>query len=116
MATTNPWPGAAPQFASNWEEQDEPSTIRSSMDVSFPKVRRRYTKGMGRFRVTMVGTKAEGAAVKSFFRSECQSGVNFHTFLHPFDNTVQTFRFIEAPAISNLSALAVTISMQWEQL
>jgi hypothetical protein len=116
MATTNPWPGTAPQFASGWEQQSDPVTIRSNMDVSFPKVRRRYTKAMKTYQVTMVGTKAEGNAVQSFFDLECQGGVNFHTFLHPFENTLQTFRFIESPSVNNLSSQAVTISMSWEQL
>ena len=116
MATTNPWPGTAPQYAASWEQQSQPVTIRSNMDVSFPKVRRRYTKAMNQYRVSMVGTKAQGAAVESFFELECQGGVNFHTFLHPFEGTMQTFRFIEAPTISNLSSQAVTINMAWEQL
>jgi len=71
---------------------------------------------MSKFTVSMVGSHAEGNAVQRFFESEIQGGVNFHTFLHPFEGTVQQFRFVEAPAISNLSSQAVSIAMQWEQL
>ena len=115
-AQTFPWPAGAPQFASTWEQQKQPNTIRSDMDVSFPKVRRRYTRAMSQFQVSMVGNHAEGAAVQDFFDGVIQDGVNFHTFLHPFTGVLETFRFMEAPQVSSLSSQAVTISMTWEQI
>lgn len=116
MATTNSWPAGAPQYANTWTQANQPNTIRSSMDVGPPKVRRRSTAPNIQFQVSMIGTHAQGNAVQSFFDFECQGGVNFHTFLHPFEGTLQTFRIVEPPAITNVSAYAVTIDMVWEQL
>ena len=116
MATVHPWPVGAPQFANTWTQQAQPVTIRSSMDIGQPKVRRRYTRAMYQYDVTMVGTREECNAVLEFFDLECQGGVNFHTFLNPFSGVVETYRFMESPSVDSLSALAGTIAMKWEKL
>lgn len=111
-----PWPAGAPQFAESWQEMDDPLTIRTDMDVGPPKVRRRATRNTRRVTVGFIGTHAQWLALLSFFRIECQNGVEFHTFRHPYEGTVQQFRFVEAPQSTNLSALGVTMSCVWEQL
>jgi hypothetical protein len=86
------------------------------MEIGPPKVRRRYTRAMSKYQVGMIGTHAQGNAVQEFFDLELQGGVNFHSFTNPFTGVVETYRFLEAPDISNLSALAVQITMNWEKL
>ena len=111
-----PWPAGAPQFAEGWQEKNNPNTIRTPMDVGPPKVRRRATRLTRQISVTFIGTHAQWLAVKDFFNLDCQEGVQFHTFLHPYEGTTQEFRFMEAPAVANISALGTTITCVWEQL
>lgn len=110
------WPSGAPQFAESWQEQDQPVTVRTEMDVGPPKVRRRYTRTMRLMNVGFVGTHEQWNALKEFYEIDCQGGVEFHTFRHPYENTLQDFRFREAPSSTNMSALGVTINCVWEQL
>ncbi len=110
------WPPGAPQFAERWEEQDDPLTVRTNMDVGPPKVRRRSTRNTRQIQVTFIGTHAQWLILKDFHRVSCQGGVEFHTFLHPYENTVQNFRFVNAPSISNIGPLGITMNCVWEQL
>lgn len=111
-----PWPAGAPQFAESWEEQNQPLTIRTNMDVGPPKVRRRATRSFRSVTVSFTCRHDQWRVLKDFFQVDCQSGVQFHEFLHPFEGTVQEFRFIEAPQVVSVISFGVTVNCQWEQL
>jgi hypothetical protein len=114
MAIT--WPTTLPDCAESWEEQAVPVTIRTSMDVGPPKVRRRYTRTMRNVRVGFTMTHAEAMALREFFEVDTQGGVLEHAFRHPFNNAIESFRFVEPPSIANLGAMACSVSCSWEQL
>lgn len=111
-----PWPTGAPQFAESWQEKGNPNTVRTSMDIGPPKVRRRATRITRQITVSFTGTHDQWLAIRTFFNLDCQEGVEFHTFLHPYEGTVQAFRFMEAPQVTNVSSLGTTVTCVWEQI
>lgn len=109
------WPAGAPQFPETWNEANQPVTVRSSVDVGPPKVRRRYTSPLISIKTTFVGTHAQWLALLDFFNVDLQGGVLFHDFLDPFSGQVKEFRFVNPPTVNNISALGVQISCDWER-
>lgn len=116
MATDQPWPAALPDCAQTWTERDRPSTIRTDMDTGPPKVRRRFTAVMREATVGMIIASDQYEALRDFYEIECGEGTVFHTFRHPWSNVVTRFRFVQPPEFSNEGALAINVSMVWEQL
>lgn len=110
------WPTTLPACAEAWEETDQPVTVRTNMDAGQPKVRRRFTRTLRSVRVSFTMNFSQAMALRDFFEVDTQGGVLEHQFRHPFRNVVENFRFIEAPKISNLGALACSVSCAWEQL
>lgn len=110
------WPPSLPECAETWEEADQPVTVRTSMDAGQPKVRRRFTRTMRTVRVSFTTDHVQAMALRDFFELDTQGGVLEHQFRHPFRNAVENFRFIEAPRIASLGALACAITCAWEQL
>lgn len=110
------WPSTLPDCAESWEEQDVPVTVRTSMDVGPPKVRRRYTRTMRNVRVGFTMTHEQANAMRDYFELDLQGGTIDHQFVHPFRDELQTFRFVEPPTINSMGALACAVSCSWEQL
>ena len=114
--TTVAWPATLPDCLESWEETERPSVIRTAMDAGPPKVRRRFTAPMREIRCTMNLRRDQYLAFRDFFDVTCGQGVNWHTFTHPYTGAVESFRFVEPFVIQSMSALAVVVSMTWEQL
>jgi len=110
------WPATLPACAETWEEKAQPVTVRTNMDAGPPKVRRRFTRTLRTVRVGFTVDHAQAMALREFFEVDTQGGVLEHQFRHPFRDTVESFRFMEAPTISSAGALACAISCAWEQL
>lgn len=110
------WPASLPDCAESWQEFDLPVTVRTQMDVGPPKVRRRFTRTLRNARVQFTMDHAQAMALRDFFEVDLQGGVLEHSFRHPFRGAVESFRFIEAPQLANVGALAVQVSCNWEQL
>lgn len=115
MASVN-WPAGLPDCAETWEEVDQPTTVRTQMQSGPPKVRRRFTRTLRQVRVGFTMNHAQAMQLRDFFELDLQGGVNEHTFRHPFRDALENFRFMEAPRIANLGALACSVSCAWEQL
>lgn len=110
------WPAGLPDCAESWEEFDQPVTVRTNMEIGPPKVRRRFTRTMRGVRVSFTMDHAQAMQLRDYFEVDLQGGVLEHSFRHPFRGGVEAFRFVEAPRIANLGALACTVQCSWEQL
>lgn len=116
MAAPIAWPAALPACAETWEEFNVPVVVRTQMETGQPKVRRRFTRTMRNVRVGFTMDHAQAMALRDFFEADLQGGVLEHQFRHPLRNALESFRFMEAPRIANLGALACSVSCAWEQL
>jgi len=114
MATV-PWPADLPQCAASWSETQRDPNVRTPMETGPPKVRRRYTAPMYEFAVGMVLEWTQFQLLRDFYDIDCAAGVNSHTFVHPYLQAEQTFRFMAPPEITSSGPLAVSVSMRWEQ-
>src|SRR5262245_41192418 len=110
------WPAELPQCVETWNEQALPVTVRTQFDTGRPKVRRRFTGTIRNVDVSMTMAWDKYERVRDFFDVDCRGGVDFFNFPHPYLLEAQEFRMREAPRISNQSALAITVQMNWEQL
>jgi len=115
-ALTVPWPVDLPDCLESWQETERESITRTNMDAGPPKVRRRFTAPMREMRCTMVLRADQYETFRDFFDIELAQGINWHTFRHPYTGNVESFRFVSPFEISNMNALAITVSMLWEQL
>ncbi len=116
MPVTTPWPATLPDCVESWNETERPAVVRTDMDAGPPKVRRRFTAPMREIEVTMNLRNDQYSAFRDFFDVTLGQGVNWHSFRHPFTGAVEPFRFVAPFKIQSLSALAVVVSMTWEQL
>lgn len=110
------WPAGVPTYMVSWSEQAQPLTVRTSMDNSAVKVRKRFTGAATHVECATQLTQAHAELLRDFFNIDCQSGVNWFSFVNPMTGDSVTYRMMEAPLISNLGALGATVSMRWEHL
>src|SRR5262245_37436177 len=115
MATVN-WPAELPQCAESWNEQAQPVTVRTQFDTGRPAVRRRFTGTIRTIDLTMIMNWTQYERIRDFFDIDTRGGVDMFHFIHPYLRVSQEFRMREAPRIASESALAITVSMAWEQL
>lgn len=76
---------------------------RTEMDAGPPKVRRRYTAKVRTFSGQLFLTNTEKKTLESFFSSDCADGAIPFTWVHPFDNTSASMRFVGAPQYQHVS-------------
>jgi len=112
-----PWPGTLPQCVQDWQEQNEPVTIRTQMEGGPPKVRRRYSAPIRRIAVQMIlPDDSQYLTLRDFFDSALSGGVGYFTFSHPWSGEQLTMRFVDPPKYEPLGFLAINVSMTWEIL
>jgi hypothetical protein len=99
------WPNTLPAYVQEggYSEQIQDQTIESQMDAGPAKIRRRFTKSIRRFRVSMQMTPAQTDAFETFWQTDCRGGSVPFTWVHPRTRTAATLRFRNpAPQISTL--------------
>jgi hypothetical protein len=97
------WPASLPQFVEVGDYQESPpaTKIRSPMDASPPKMRRRFTAGVRPLRVKiMLPTKAQVETLDSFHETTLAGGTLSFDWVHPRTQVAKTFRFVSEPRYS----------------
>ncbi len=89
------------------------TAITTEMDVSLPKKRRRFTKGVDQFRVTINIDYTEYNILYNFFNVTLAGGVNRFLYDHPFTGEEREFRMKE-PTVTQLGGTTQRVSMDWE--
>ena len=92
------------------------TTIRSNPDVGPVKVRRRFTRPIDTFTVSIDLTVTEYSTFYYFFNTTTNGGVTPFTFVHPITGVLKEFRFTGAPSISSIGGGNFRATMGWEEL
>lgn len=99
------WPVSLPQYVteSGFTEQIQDQTIESQMETGPAKIRRRFTKSLRRFQVSMQMTAAQVSTFENFWQTTCRGGSIPFDWLHPRTRVASTLRFRNpAPMITTI--------------
>ncbi len=113
MAT---WPASLPQYVlvEGYSEAPPQNTIRTSMDVGPPKMRRRSTAAVRPITGNQHMNKTQVAALDTFYVTTLNSGVDQFDWVHPRTQSAVDFRFTAPPQYESLGGTAwmVTLSLE----
>lgn len=89
------WPITLPLYVQEGGYQEKPgsTTLETGMDIGPAKIRRRFTRTIRQFSVSMMMTPAQVATFETFYESDCLSGSISFTWVHPRTRAVATVRF-----------------------
>jgi len=112
------WPLTLQQFIneSGFNLDIGDTSISTTMDVGLDKKRRRYTKGIDMFSVTIDLEKDDYLTLYNFYNDTLNGGVNSFTFDHPLTGVSSDWRFKGAPNVAPKGGLWFRVSMKWELL
>jgi hypothetical protein len=114
MAT--PWPVELQQLVNEDSFSFDPgdTTIRTDMDYGPVKVRRRHTRSVDTFSVTINCDMDQVEDLLYFYQTTLNGGVDRFEFDHPIFGTTREFRFIGPPSYKPLGGINFIASMKWE--
>jgi phage-related protein len=111
------WPTTVPQFVleSGYQEKYQDQVMESTMDAGPAKLRRRFTKSLRTFQVTLQMTATQAAAFETFWGTTCKGGSLAFDWVHPRTQAAATYRFRNpAPQFSSVGGVAVRVSFTLE--
>lgn len=112
-----PWPATLENKVNSgsFTFQIGETVIRTQMDVGPNKTRRRSTKSIDTYQVSLlVKDFNEFTDLYDFYDVDLNGGTLAFDFLDPLTNTTREFKFSSPPSFSSLGAGVFTASMQWE--
>lgn len=95
------WPVSLPTAPEgpNYTEQPPKTRLETQMDAGPPKLRQRYTAGVRPLSMTWMLTKAQVAALDTFFTDTLAGGsLSFDGLAHPRTGAAVTFQFAQEPS------------------
>ena len=92
------------------------TVLRSSNETGPVKVRRRFTRPINTFNVSIDLTVAEYSTFYYFYNTTLNGGVTPFDFVNPITGVLNEYRFTGAPAFSSLGGGHFRVTMGWEQL
>jgi hypothetical protein len=107
------YPSTLPQFVleQGYSEKFQNQTIESSMDSGPMKSRRRFTKAIREFSITLQLTAAQKATFEDFWLTTLRGGSLPFEWVHPLTRTVMSFRFKNpAPQFSVIGGVYTRVS------
>jgi hypothetical protein len=89
------WPATLPEFVleQGYSEKFQNQTIESAMDSGPMKSRRRFTKAIREFSITLQMTTAQKAIFETFWLTTLRGGSLPFDWVHPLTRVVMSFRF-----------------------
>lgn len=106
------WPGTLPQYVqeSGYREEIQDQTVESAMDTGPAKIRRRFTKSLRKFTISMQMTAAQVTTFETFWQTTVAGGSLSFDWVHPRTRAAATMRFRNpAPAITTIGAGASSV-------
>lgn len=110
------WPAQLQQYINEESFQYEPgdTVIRTEMDSGPPKRRRRMTKSVDSYSVTItLKNQTEVLTLLNFFDSDLNGGATPFEFTNPLTGVMTTF-YMGVPRISPIGGTAFLCRMEWE--
>lgn len=117
MAAAGTWPASLPQRPLlNFEQTEKPNTIRTGMDVSTAKVRRRFSAVEWRIRAVIKLTDAQLVTFWTFFNTTLAGGSLTFDWILPEDESAAELRFVSTPKAVATTASVATVSLELESI
>lgn len=94
---SNPvWPATLPQFVNqdSYRETLTDNTIRTQMEGSSTKTRRRFTKSFRRYNVSLTLSTTQKGYFDAFYSTTCKDGSLAFDWVLPAEQTAATFLFL----------------------
>ena len=110
------WPAQLQQFINedSFDHQIGDTVISSNSDSGPPKRRRRFSKGIDTFNVTIDLAYSDYTILKSFYETTINGGIDPFEFDHPITQVLSEFKMIGAPRIGRLGGEWFRVIMRWE--
>ncbi len=112
------WPASLQDFINeeSFSLQTGSTVLVSDMDIGPAKKRRRFTKSVDKFDVTItLKNQTDYTTFSNFFDLDLNGGVEQFVFDHPLSGVPTNFRMSE-PKYTPLGGTAFLVSMQWESM
>ena len=106
------WPVTLPAFAQEggFSETIQDQTVESNIDSGPAKIRRRFTKSLRKFAITMYMTPAQVTTFETFWQTTVKGGSIAFDWLHPRTRVAATLRFrTPAPSYTTVGGGAVVV-------
>lgn len=105
MAIIN-WPTNVPTLVNSdsFSVEMGDTTIRSEVDVGPQKVRRRSTRPVDTYTISMDLDRTEVLNLKTFFNTTTNGGVTAFYFEDPLTGIVEVFKFAKPPSFSPIGS------------
>lgn len=89
------WPSSLPQYVleGGYQETLQDQTLETQMEAGPAKIRRRYTKSLRKFQISLLMTSAQANTFESFWQNDCAGGSTPFTWVHPRTRATATMRF-----------------------
>lgn len=112
------WPGTLQEkiLEAGFDHQIGETAIETEMDVSLPKTRRRYTKGVDVFSCSIDLDVDLYDTIYNFFNTTLAGGTGTFLFDHPITGIESEFQFVGSPRFSSLGGRIFRVSMSWRLL
>lgn len=113
------WPASLQQKldADTFQETLANTLIRSENDLGPAKVRRRHTKGVKEWSVSIRVTIAQYSTLTTFYNNTIAGGSLRFEFLHPITQIAVLARIVDPPTIQPLNGgIIFKVNMKWEIL
>lgn len=113
------WPNTLPQYVleSGYSEQIQDQTIESQMETGPAKIRRRFTKSLRQYQMSLYMTAAQAVTFESFWQSTVNGGSLPFDWVHPRTRAAATFRFRNpAPQITSVGGVNAIVSFNLEMI
>jgi hypothetical protein len=112
------WPGSLPQrvLTNGYVERAPKSVTRTQMDAGIAKTRRRFTAAPSLVDVQFRMTSAQVDTLLAFHDVTLGGGALPFDWLHPRTQVSATWRFVEEPNVSPITAVWFAVSCKLEKL
>lgn len=111
------WPTTLPQYVleSGYQETTQDQTTETQMEAGPAKIRRRFTKSLKKFQVSMFLTSAQATTFETFWQTTCKGGSIPFDWKHPRTQAAATLRFrTPAPQYSVSGGVNVIVQFNME--
>lgn len=113
------WPSSLPQyvFEQGYSEKLNDQVVESSVDSGPPKVRRRYTKQIRTFAMTIRLSPTQKQTFEGFWQDTLLGGSLPFDWVHPLTRDAMSFRFrIPAPQMTSVGGTDTLVSFTLESM
>lgn len=111
-----PWPVTLQSLVNeqSFSEETGETVIRTNTDVGPIKSRRRFSRSVDKFSVSINLTTAQYSDLKYFYSTTVNAGVTRFEFNHPVTGVLSEWRFTAPPRYNSIGGGNFQAQMGWE--